>query len=103
MQYKEANRLYHPISAKLNDGYDAEDEHTFQVQIGSEIMPEYPLSSVTESLYQLGKRLGILFIFMVDGTVLADILEFILRKSQVLVSLDTRRNQVIKPRITSKL
>ena len=54
VQYKEANHFYHPISAKLNDGYDIEDEHTFQVQIGSKIMPEYPLSSVTESFYQLG-------------------------------------------------
>ena len=58
MQYKEANNFYHPISAKLNDGYDIEDEHSFQVQIGSKIMPGYPLSSVTETLYQLGKTVG---------------------------------------------
>ena len=47
--------FYHPISVKLNDGYDIEDEHSFQVQIGSKFMTEYPLSSVTETLYQLGK------------------------------------------------
>ena len=58
MQYKEANHFYHPISSKLNDGHDIEDEHTFQVQIGSKIMPGYPLSSVTGSLYQLGKTVG---------------------------------------------
>ena len=58
MQYKEANHFYHPISSKLNDGHDIEDEHTFQVQIGSTIMPEYPLSSVTETLYQLGKTVA---------------------------------------------
>ena len=58
MQYKGANHFHHPISIKLNDGYDVEDEHTFQVQIGSKTMPEYPLSSVTESLYQLGKTVG---------------------------------------------
>ena len=58
MQHKEANHFHHPISAKLNDGYDVEDEHTFQVQIGSEIMQEYTLSPVTESLYQLGKTVG---------------------------------------------
>ena len=57
-QYKEANNFYHPISTKLNDGYDVEDEHSFQAQIGSKTMPEYPLSSVTESLYQLGKTVG---------------------------------------------
>ena len=51
MQYEEANHFYHPISAKLNDGYDIEDEHTFQIQIGSKTMPGYPLSSVTEALY----------------------------------------------------
>ena len=44
-----------PTTTPTNDGYDIEDEHTFQVQIGSNIMPEYPLSSVTETLYQLGK------------------------------------------------
>ena len=48
MQHKEANHFYHPISSNLNDGYDIEDEHTFQVQIGSGIMPGYPLSSATE-------------------------------------------------------
>ena len=58
MQYKEADHFYHPISTNLNDGYDVEDEHTFQVQIGSKIMPGYTLSSVTESLYQLGKTIG---------------------------------------------
>ena len=42
-QSEEANNFYHPISTKLNDGYDIEDEHTFQVQIGSKTMPEYPL------------------------------------------------------------
>ena len=51
MQYKEANRFYHPISPKPNDDYDIEDEHTFQVQIDSKIMPGYPLSSVIEILY----------------------------------------------------
>ena len=56
--YKEANNFFHPIAVKLNDGYDVEDEHSFQIQIGSKIMPEYPLSSVTETLYQLGKTVG---------------------------------------------
>ena len=58
MQYKEANSFFHPIAVKLNDGYDIEDEHTFQVQVGSKFMPGYPLSSVTEALYQLGKTVG---------------------------------------------
>ena len=58
MQYKEGNNLYHPSSVKLNDGYDIEDEHSFQVQTGSKNMPEYPLSHVTDTLYQLGKTVG---------------------------------------------
>ena len=58
VQYKEANNLFHPIAVKLNDGYDVEDEHSFQIQIGDKIMPEYPLASVTETLYQLGKTVG---------------------------------------------
>ena len=48
--YNEANDFFHPIAVKLNDGYDVEDEHSFQIQIGSKIMPEYPLSSVTETI-----------------------------------------------------
>ena len=56
--YKEANNLFHPIAVKLNDGYDVEDEHSFQFQIGNKIMPEYPLPLVTETLYQLGKTVG---------------------------------------------
>ena len=104
MQYKEANNFYHPISAKLNDGYDIEDEHSFQVQIGSKIMPEYPLSSVTEALYQLGKPLVIPFIFMVGGSVLVDILlEGMQKRFQVLVLLASRRNQEIKLRLISKI
>ena len=58
MQYKEANNFYHPNAVKPNDGYDIEDEHSFQAQIDSNIMPEYPLSSVTETLYQLGETVG---------------------------------------------
>ena len=54
--YKEANNLFHPIAVKLNDGYDVQDEHSFQIQIGPKTMPEYPMSSVTESLYQFGKQ-----------------------------------------------
>ena len=58
LQYKEAYSFFHPIAVKPNDGYDVEDEHSFQIQIGSKIMPEYPLSSVIEALYQLGKTVG---------------------------------------------
>ena len=56
--YKEANKLFHPIAVKLNDGYDVQDEHSFQIRIGSKIMPEYPMSSVIETLHQLGKTVG---------------------------------------------
>ena len=56
--YKEANNLYHPVAVKLNDGYDVQDEHSFQIQTGSKTMPEYPMSSGTEALYQLGKTVG---------------------------------------------
>ena len=56
--YIEANNLFHPIAVKLNDGYDASDEHSFQLQTGSKTMPEYPMTSVTETLYQLRKTVG---------------------------------------------
>ena len=57
-QYKEANNIVHPISIKLNDAYDVSDEHSFQIEVGSKIMPEYPMTSVTEALYQLRKTVG---------------------------------------------
>ena len=49
-QYKEANSFFHPIAAKVNVGYGVQDEHSFQIQVGSKTMPEYPMSSVTEAL-----------------------------------------------------
>ena len=55
VQHKEANNLFHPIAAKLNDGYDVTDEHSFRIQIGNKTMPEHPITSVTETLYQLRK------------------------------------------------
>ena len=58
MQYKEEHNLFQPIAVKLNDGYATEDEHSFQIQIGSEIMPEYPLPSVTGTLYKVGEIVG---------------------------------------------
>ena len=57
-QYKEASNFFHPVAVKLNDGHGVQDEHSFQIQIGSKIMPECPMSSVTETFYQLGKTVG---------------------------------------------
>ena len=54
----EAYNFFHPIAVKLNDAYDVSDEHSFQIQIGSKIMPEYPMTSVTETLYQLRVTVG---------------------------------------------
>ena len=58
VQYKDANNLFHPTAAKLNDAYDVHDEHGVQVQIGSKTMPECPMTPVTEALYQLRKTVG---------------------------------------------
>ena len=84
VQYKEANNFLHPIAVKLNDAYNVEDEHSFRIQIGSKIIPGYPVSSVTESFYQLCKTVGHpLHIYMGDGIVLIDIsLGLILKRFQ---------------------
>ena len=50
--------MFHPISVKLNDAYDVSDERSFQIQIGSKIMPGYLMTSVTGTLYQLRKTVG---------------------------------------------
>ena len=57
-RHKEINNFYHPVSAGANDEYFVEDEHQFWLQIGSKLVPEYPMASVTESLYQLKKAIG---------------------------------------------
>ena len=55
---KTCNNFYHPIGNSNNEGYVIHDEHSFQVQVGSKLYPEYPVSSVTEALYQLKKTVG---------------------------------------------
>ena len=57
-RHKEVNNFYHPVSASTQDGYFVEDEDQFWLQIGSKLVPEYPMTSVTESLYQLKKAVG---------------------------------------------
>ena len=57
-RHKEVNNFYHPMSAGANDGYFVEDEHQVWLQIGSKLVPEYPITSVTEALYQLQKVVG---------------------------------------------
>ena len=57
-RHKEINNFYHPMSAGANDGYFVEDEHQVWLQIGSELLPEYPITSVTEALYQLKEAVG---------------------------------------------
>ena len=54
---KQCNDLFHPIALKANDSYAVSDEHQYQVQIGSELVPGYPVKSLSESLSQLSKKL----------------------------------------------
>ena len=56
--YKTANNFFHPCAIKHGDAYDPLDEHSFQIQIGSKIIPEYPVTSVTEAMSQLRKTVG---------------------------------------------
>ena len=55
---KSCNNFYHPMANSVSDGYFIADEHSFQVQVGSKLYPEYPVTSVTEALYQLKKAVG---------------------------------------------
>ena len=54
--HKECNDCYHPASA--NGQITLADEHSYQVQTGSKLIPEYPVSNVTESYMQLKKTIG---------------------------------------------
>ena len=55
---KQCNGLFHPIALKTNDSYAVSDEHQYQVQMGSKLIPEYPVKSLAESLSQLRKTVG---------------------------------------------
>ena len=61
---KEFNYFYHPmglnlINENLGVFYDFTKELEFQVQIGSKMIPEYPIRSISETYSQLKKALGI--------------------------------------------
>ena len=55
---KQCNDLFHPIAMKTTDAYSVSDEHQYQIQIGSKLIPEYPVKSFSESLSQLRKTVG---------------------------------------------
>ena len=55
---KTCNDLFHPIALKTNDSYAVADEHQYQVQIGSKLIPEYPIKSLSASLSQLRETVG---------------------------------------------
>ena len=55
---KQCNDFYHPIAMNATDTYSVSDEHQYQVQIGSKLIPEYPVKSLSESLSQLRKTVG---------------------------------------------
>ena len=57
-KFKSCNNFYHPVASSVSDSYFVADEHSFQVQVGSKLYPEYPVTSVTEALYQLKKTVG---------------------------------------------
>ena len=54
--YKQANDLYHPCP--INGQLVLSNEHSCQVQIGSKLIPEYPVNSLSERYSQLKKTVG---------------------------------------------
>ena len=54
--HKQANDFYHPAS--INGQVTLVSEHQYQVQTGSKLIPEYPVTSVTESYMQPKKTVG---------------------------------------------
>ena len=54
--YKQVNDFYHPCST--NGQLTLANEHPYQVQIGSKLIPEYPANSLSESDGQLKKTVG---------------------------------------------
>ena len=58
--HKEFNSFTHPMDNAASHGYDKGFELQYQIQIGSKLFPEYPVTSISESFAQLKKCLGIL-------------------------------------------
>ena len=54
--YKQVNDFYHPCT--INGALTLANEHSYQVQIGAKLVPEYPVSSLAESYSQLKKTVG---------------------------------------------
>ena len=54
--YKQANDVYHPCS--INGQLTLSNEHPYQVQIVSKLIPEYPVNSLPESYSQPHCRTG---------------------------------------------
>ena len=54
--YKQANDFYHPC--RTNGQLTLSNEHSYQVQTGSKLIPEYPVNSLSESYSQLKKTVG---------------------------------------------
>ena len=57
---KEWLNFYHPMSTTVDKVYDKSLELEFQVQVGSTTMPQYPITSLSESYAHLKKSIGIL-------------------------------------------
>ena len=56
LTYKQVNDFYHPCPS--NGQLTLANEHSYQVQIGSKLVPEYPVNSLAESYRQLKKTVG---------------------------------------------
>ena len=54
--YKQVNDFYHPCT--INGALTLANEHSYQAQIGSKIVPEYPVHSLSESYSQPKKTVG---------------------------------------------
>ena len=53
---KVCNDFYHPAGAGVEDL--EKGQHQFQLQIGSKLIPEYPIKDSTEFFYHLRKTVG---------------------------------------------
>ena len=56
---KPSINFYHPMSATPSGAYNSNYELEFQLQIGSKLIPEYPVASITECFYHLKKTLNL--------------------------------------------
>ena len=57
-EWKTVNDFYHPAAMNSLETVETDQEHQVWIQIGSKLMPAYPIASVNQAYYQIKTTVG---------------------------------------------